>query len=310
MQIKKINKFKIKLPAKGAFTIDTEDGFPKLHTLMIASALRGSGKSVATANFIRECKAKNYFDRVYLITPTYASNKMIWDIADIQEEDIYEPTVTVLKTIQENVENEKKEYDEYLEKKAKYKQFKKDQQKNRFMRIDPETLLYYYDNDFFLEEEPKWKYKDDSHPPRLCVILDDCMGSDLLARRTAGLTNFCIKHRHIGDGLGISVIMLVQSYCAQGGVARPIRENTTHLMLFKINDENQLKKIKEECDLPVTDEEFTEMCKTAHDIPHNFLFIEFAKKCNKKMFRSGFNNYFLPASLENVRCDCKDCKKV
>jgi hypothetical protein len=43
----------------------------------------------------------------------------------------------------------------------------------------------------------------------------------------------------VGDGLGISIFMLVQSYCANGGVARAIRENTTHLLLFKINDESK-----------------------------------------------------------------------
>ena len=32
-------------------------------------------------------------------TPTYASNKEIWNIADIEEEDVLEPTVTALKEV-------------------------------------------------------------------------------------------------------------------------------------------------------------------------------------------------------------------
>ena len=92
---KKLNKFKTSLPKKRAFTIETEPDFPKLHTLCIASGKRGGGKSIATANFIKSCKDKHYYDRVWLVTPTYYSNKGIWDIAEISEEDTFEPTVYV-----------------------------------------------------------------------------------------------------------------------------------------------------------------------------------------------------------------------
>ena len=152
-------------------------------------------------------------------------------------------------------------------------------------------------------EKPEWKYKVE-RPPRLAVIIDDSLGTDLMAKRTAGLVNTCIKHRHLGDGLGISIFMLVQSYCAQGGINRAIRENCTHLMLFKINDQKQIDKVKEECDLPVSSEEFTEMCDYAHSIPYNFLFIDFAAKQPCQQFRSGFDNYLRPPSIEKV-CNCK-----
>ena len=110
---KKLNKFKTSLPKKGAFTIETEPDFPKLHTLCIASGKRGGGKSIATANFIKSCKDKNYYDRVWLVTPTYYSNKAIWDIAEIEEEDTFEPDVTVLKDITKMVEAERAEWDHF-----------------------------------------------------------------------------------------------------------------------------------------------------------------------------------------------------
>ena len=65
--VKKLGKFNTKLPKKGAFTIETEPEFPKLHTLCIASGKRGGGKSIAIANFIKSCKDKHYYDRVFLI---------------------------------------------------------------------------------------------------------------------------------------------------------------------------------------------------------------------------------------------------
>ena len=88
MKVRKINKFSTELPKKSAFTIETDLDFPKLHTLCIASGKRGGGKSVAIANLVKKAKEKGYYDRVYLITPTYNSNKQIWDIADIAEEDV------------------------------------------------------------------------------------------------------------------------------------------------------------------------------------------------------------------------------
>ena len=71
----------------------------------------------------------------------------------------------------------------------------------------------------------------------------------------------CIKHRHIGKGLGISIFMLVQSYCAQGGINRAIRENCTLLLLFKLNQDAQIKKLYSETDLDMTEEQFIDMCK-------------------------------------------------
>ena len=59
MKVKKINKFKTKLPSSSAFTIETDPDFPKLHTLCIASGKRGGGKSVAVANLVKSAKIKD-----------------------------------------------------------------------------------------------------------------------------------------------------------------------------------------------------------------------------------------------------------
>lgn len=135
------------------------------------------------------------------------------------------------------------------------------------------------------------------------VVLDDCLNSDVMARRTAGLQNACIRHRHFFDGLGLSIFMLVQSYCSQGGVPRVVRENCTHLLLFKINDDKQIKKIKEESDLPITDEEFDEMLHICHNEDYQFLLCDFSAKCPTKMFRKGWNDIMTPKSLEG-KCKC------
>lgn len=304
MKVKKTNLIDIELPNKSAFTIDTDFDFPKLHTLTIVSAKRGGGKSVSIANFVKKCKKKVYFDKVFLITPTYNSNKAIWDIADIEEKDIIEPNINAINELITRVEEEKKEWDDFLKKKQSYLKFRKE--RKNLNAITDDDIIFYYENMFLDGRKPVWKYKREQ-PPRLAVIIDDALGTDLLARRTAGLLNLCVKHRHIADGLGISIFMLVQSYCAQGGVNRAIRENTTNLLLFKVNDENQIQKVKEECDLPISDEEFVDICNYAWEKPFNFLFIDFSPKCKRLMFRSGWNDYLIPKSLENVKCECDRC---
>ena len=272
---RKLNKFKTRLPDKNAFVIETEPDFPRLHQLCIASGKRGGGKSVAIANFIKTCKEKAYYDRVWLITPTYWSNKPIWDIAEIAEEDIYEPSVTVLKDIINLVESERAEWDQFLQMKDMYKKFQKDIKKP-INRLDPDLLLEYQDLDFF-EGPPVWKYKNEV-PPRLGLIIDDALGTPLLSKPSAGLVNLAIKHRHIGRGLGVSIFMLVQSYCAQGGINRAIRENTTMLLLFKVNQACQIKKLYEEADVDMSEQQFIALCKEVHQIDYNFLLMDFAPK--------------------------------
>jgi len=291
---KKIGKFPTRLPKKGAFTIETEPDFPKLHTLCIASGKRGGGKSVAIANFVKTCKDKGYYDRVWLITPTYWSNKAIWDIAEIDENDIFEPTVTVIKDLITLVDAERAEWDAFLQQKEMYKKFQKEIKSRPITRIDPDRLLEYQDLNFF-EGAPEWKYQNEV-PPRLGVIIDDSLGTPLLSRPSAGLVNLCIKHRHIGRGLGISIFMLVQSYCAQGGINRAIRENTTMLLLFRLNQESQIKKIFEESDLEMREDEFVGMCRDCHCVPYNFLLMDFAPKDDTKRFRSGWDFYIYPNS--------------
>ena len=293
---KKLNKFKTSLPKKGAFTIETEPDFPKLHTLCIASGKRGGGKSIATANFIKSCKDKHYYDRVWLVTPTYYSNKGIWDIAEISEEDTFEPTVSVLKDITNMVEAERAEWDHFLHLKEMYKKFQKDIRKP-INRLDPELLLEYQDLDFF-EGPPTWKYPVEQ-PPRLGVIIDDCLGTPLLSKPSAGLINMCIKHRHLGKGLGISIFMLVQSYCSQGGINRAIRENCTLLLLFKLNQDAQIKKLYSETDLDMTEEQFIDMCKEVHSIDYNFLLMDFAPKDPSMKFRSGWDTLIQPKIKTN-----------
>jgi hypothetical protein len=282
---------KIQPPKKGAFTIETEDDFFKMHTLTIASGKRGSGKSVAVSNIARMTKQKGYMDRIYLITPTYASNKEIWEIAGIEETDIFEPKKTVLHNLKKLIEQERHEWDDFLKKKELYKEYQRviNGQSLNLNDADIMQKLLTYHELGFLDSPPVWKYKKEV-PPRLGVIIDDCLGSELFLP-TAKLTSFCCNHRHHGNGLGISVWMLVQSYCCKEGIAKPIREQCTALLLFKLVQEKNLQRIWEESDVPIKYEDFKKMCVDVHKEPHAFLFIDFAFKRPEHRFRHNLDKF-------------------
>ncbi len=128
----------------------------------------------------------------------------------------------------------------------------------------------------FFEGPPKWKHADDTHPTFCMLVIDDCLSLPMMMNPSSGLVNTCIKHRHIADGLGMSIAMLVQTYCAVGGLPRPIRENCTLLCLFKLKDQNQLKKIHEEIGSDVDLERFDKLFEYATSKPYGFLAIDFS----------------------------------
>jgi len=306
MKTKSANIVNIDLPEKQAFQIETAPDFIKLNTLMCINGKRGGGKTLSLCNFLKEAKEKGYADRVLTITPTYNSNKEIWDIAGVEEEDVVEPEAGAIKRIMDMCEAEKKEWDEFLEKKELFKQFKKDSKKPIQLINDDDMIRYYEFN--FWDEPPKWKYPKEQ-PPRIHIVLDDCLNSPVMTRPKEGLVNLAIRHRHIMDGVGVSMYFLVQSYCALGGVPRVIRENCTHLLLFKINQEKQIQKIYEEADLDIPDDEFRGMLDFVHQEPYQFLMMDFASKCKTKRFRKGWNDYIIPPSQEHEVCKCDKKKK-
>tara|TARA_R110002126_G_scaffold532_3_gene3405 strand:- start:1633 stop:2529 length:897 start_codon:yes stop_codon:yes gene_type:complete len=296
--MKKNVNIDIQMPKSNSYAIDTDDDFIKLPALICVNGKRHSGKTLSVVNYVREMKNKNYCDRCLVITPTYASNKNTWDIAEIDEQDVFEPGKYVLKDIKKFIQEEKDEWDQFLEMKEKYKEYQK-MVKKQDLNVEDENLikeLLNYEELGFFDLPPSWKYKKEV-PPRLTLVIDDSMGTDIMLP-SAGLTKFVIAHRHWGEGLGISVFMLVQSYTAGAGqgLARPIREQTTQLWLFKIAQEGQLKKVFEESDLEINYEKYLELCNQVHSVPYNFLMIDFNAKDPEKKYRNGFKEFI---KLEN-----------
>ena len=211
-------KIEIVPPKKSAFQIETAPDFFKLHTLCIASGTRGQGKTTAIVNLVREAYNRMYYDRVIVITPTYHSNKELWDIlpeGSLSEDDIFEPDVMCLKKTKDIINAEREEYELFLQQKELYEKFHNDMKFKQIKNIRSEQLMMYYEAGLLDDpgmEKPEWRYRKEV-PPRIAVIIDDSVGTDLMNKRTAGLTKFIIAHRHWGKGLGCSVFMPIILLC-------------------------------------------------------------------------------------------------
>ena len=86
--------------------------------------------------------------------------------------------------------------------------------------------------------------------------------------------------------------MLTQTYCTkEAGIARPIRENCTLLCLWKVKDQNQLKRIHDEIGNDISLEKFDQMLEYATSKLYGFLTVDFCPKKPEYAFRSNFNEY-------------------
>jgi hypothetical protein len=82
--------------------------------------------------------------------------------------------------------------------------------------------------------------------PSPVLIIDDCSHSNLFSSSSKNpLTNLVLRSRHVGDGLGLSIVLIAQTYTS--GVPRALRQNLTHLALFKTMSDKEVKSMYEEC---------------------------------------------------------------
>jgi len=231
-------------------------------------------------------------NRILLVSPTYESNKEIFKNLNMTEEDVLEPTKDCIQKLHAIFDAEKAEYDAYVIQKKRYKEFQQFMRSNTPIdAIPPLTLMHAMEGSWF-DGPPKYKYGQIDHPPRLFVLFDDCLSSDCF-RYNSGVVNLAIRHRHVMDGVGVSLAFLMQSYSTVSGLHRCLRENATLLLLWKNRQESQMKLIMDETlsNQDVTEDHFLEMCEYCWREPHGFLCVEFSAKDPAKMYRRNFEEY-------------------
>lgn len=274
------------LPKKRAFLDKQSATLPKLHTLCVAAARRGGGKTVTITNMLRGYKAENLCDRVFLISPTAVSNAEMFEEL-VASEDVYPPTNKSVLQIIEEINGIAAEFNDANELIDIYKAWRKFVAGTRRIESLTQEQLYEFESSgvMHMEQQPVAPKR-----PVLHIVVDDCQATEIM-RANSPLTNLCIRHRHLGNGLGASVWLLVQSYLSTASVPRCIRENCILLLLWNVRDEKlRLQIASEATGVNTSVDEFL----AAYDFAvsgesgHDFLLIDYSAP-RREQFRRNLN---------------------
>jgi len=268
---------------------------------------RTAGKSYLASKIITQAQREKTFDRIYMVTPSFNSNKAYFG-KYVDEEDVYEPTRESIAEVIKSVEADRDEWEEYLAKKEIYEMYKKDAKKP-IKSIDEDSLITYDTFGFFDGLIPKWKYQKEE-PPKSLLILDDCLNSPAILQ-SSGLTKVATLNRHIAplkecykgrSACGLAVMILSQTYKMANGVSRVLRENLSLLTLFLNRQQKQLDAIKEELANVVELEKFDKAYEYATRKKYGNLTIDFKPKCETMTFRKNLNELII---FPDMTCSCE-----
>ena len=292
MKVKKLNVYNEE-PDKGVSNeYATQPDAFRQPCLWYISAVRNSGKSYLCSKFLAQAKRDKTFDKVYMITPSFASNRAYFGKYVNEEEDVYEPTKDSICKVIKRVEADRDAWEEYVEKLKRYKEFKKEIKHRPLANYADDELLYHYESGHM--EKPTYEYKE---PVKSVLILDDCLGSPAILQ-SSGLGRIASLNRHIAplkeeyngrSACGLAVIVLSQSYRMQNGPARLLRENLSLFTLFKNKQEKQMEVIKEELGSVIDVELFMKAYDHATKEKYGSLTLDFNPKCPSKTFRKNLN---------------------
>jgi hypothetical protein len=277
---------------------------PQLHLI---SAPRGTGKTYLMSKIILAGIAENLYDRIFLISPTAQSNLKQLEDLNIAEEDVFEPTIDAIQKVIELVEEERDEYQSYLNEKELYDYIINDTA-NNFTDSD----LMVIDRIMINEElvEPKYK-RPNPRRPQCIVILDDVLNSPVMSTASSINKLFTIN-RHLGameggGACGLGVIMLTQTYrCGNGkGVSRQLRESLTELTIFKTKSDTQMSTMISEFGGAIDVDKFKQAYDAAIKDDYDNLTISFGKlDCPTFRFRRNLSE-FICFDDDKTKCVCK-----
>jgi hypothetical protein len=272
--------------------------------------LRHSGKTWVCSKIINQAQKTNVYDRIYLITPTFLSNKSYFG-KHIDEEDVFEPNRDSIKQVIESVEQDRDDFERYLQELKDYNEYMTKMKSKKDLFTDED--IFKYDQLGWLEttpDRPTWKYKKVRAPQSL-VILDDILGSQVV--HSPYFTKVATLNRHIAGlkepygertACGLGVIFNSQTYSMNQGVSRVLRENLTHMVIFKNKQEKQLQKMIDELAGAVDEVKFMEAYNYAIQDKHDSLLVSFKPHCPTHTFKRNLNELIIFDEDKN-ECHCK-----
>ena len=278
---------------------------------MMVSAVRASGKSFSVSKMVRGLQREKVFDKIYMICPTFNSNKAYFgDLIDDLENDVLEPTKDSISQVIAKVEADRDEFEEHLDRLKAYNEFIGLLKSNKEMT--EEQIMKFMKLGFLNAErmdKPEFKYEKKAgklRPPQSLLILDDVLSSPALLQGS-GITRVATLNRHVAplketfmgnknyprSACGLAVMLLSQTYSMPQGVSRTLREQLTHLLLFKNKQEKTLEKIREELASAVDADKFMMAYEYATREKFGSLLVDFAPKDPDHTFRKNLNELII-----------------
>ena len=220
----------------------------------------GSGKTHLALSIVKLMRREHSITKLYIICPSYKSNVIYQSV--VKETDwVFEDVSKVfaaLKEVELDCEDLSEQYRRDLQYQIAYKKYTAG---HAVSAVDEHLLESY-------------GYRDVTPVrPSPCLILDDMSHSPLFSTSSKNpLTHLILRCRHVGDGLGLSICMMAQTYTS--GIPRVLRQNLTHLALFHTESEREIKSMYDECSGQLSFQLFKEIFEHDTRNKHSYMFID------------------------------------
>jgi hypothetical protein len=248
---------------------------------------RGSGKTNCLINLILHYDKYNFFQKVYLFSPTAWGSDPKYQLLEgkhhnYEYKKYHTYTDELFKQVLEEIKHDLDEYASYERKLKIYKKF----MKYGYKRMSPEEML---EVELMMTDdetiaEPVCRF--DRRPMSLLVFDDLVSNTELYKTTPRGIFyNFAILHRH----LLCSLLFVVQTWA--NAVPKQIRANLSLAILFNLKPEIKKQVANEMCaDMP--EDKFIEIWDSACINPWDFLLIDYDAP-RKQRFHKNFDEIFV-----------------
>ncbi len=258
---------------KSRYEVATDDDFPKMPLAACFVGTKGSGKTYAAVEWLREMEDRGYINRTFLISPTVESNSIYNNLRTLDQETDVCSDQELFQYALDDVLAKIKEAREVREKEITYAKLYKKSTSGEELSLVEENMM-------------KMEGYRVPHIPkeiRPLLICDDVQGTDAFTSgRRDRMAHITIKHRHVG----LNVVCLVQTL---QGMPRVQRLNSNIFVIFKTSDVKQLDEIASLFGAFISKQDFITLYRYATREPHDFFFVDLNPKTESHRFRRGWN---------------------
>lgn len=269
-------------PKNPTAPIPHPDGMVQPHMLALSVGRMGQGKTWLSASYIKAMKDFGSFNKVYLLSPSYATNKTLWDWLEVDPSDAFTEISQAPRALNEVVKRIQAYHAAYKLNMKHHEAYEK-HRRGEVLTIAEQQMLEHHG--------PPLTKMDVIRP--ICVI-DDLQASPLF--NTPAFRSLILRMRHLGSDpqIGCSFWIICQSL--RSGLPRQLRSCVSLWFLFPTRDQTVIKDISSECAGHVGAKEFAAMFEYAtHDQgDHPFLTIDLTQRDPAKVFRRKLEEYLDP----------------